>query len=94
MTQPAKRPDPAGKTEDVLEADIERLLTENAALKELIGAPAGPRQQQQWQATLERWAEGAGEDQELARAIGQAPRRAKGASGRDPAAGHDIGRCD
>jgi hypothetical protein len=36
MTQPANRPDPAGKTEDVLEADIERLLTENAALKELI----------------------------------------------------------
>ena len=60
MTQPAKRPDPAGKTEDVLEADIERLLTENAALKELIGAPVRPRQQQQWQATLERWAEGAG----------------------------------
>src|ERR1700724_862517 len=36
MTQPAKRSDPAGKTEDALEADIERLLPENAALKELI----------------------------------------------------------
>src|ERR1700676_1115644 len=36
MTQPANRSDPAGKTEDALEADIERLLTENAALKELI----------------------------------------------------------
>jgi transposase len=36
MTQPTNRPDPAGKTEDASEADIERLLTENAALKELI----------------------------------------------------------
>src|ERR1700680_4345807 len=36
MTQPANRSDPAGKTEDALEANIERLLTENAALKELI----------------------------------------------------------
>src|SRR6202035_511419 len=36
MTQPANRSDPAGKTEDALEADIERLLTENAALKGMI----------------------------------------------------------
>jgi transposase len=36
MTQPANQPDPRGDHEDFLVAQIEKLLVENAALKELI----------------------------------------------------------
>src|SRR6516225_7397835 len=35
-----------------------------------VGAPARPRQQQQQQASVERWAEEASADHELARAVG------------------------
>ena len=78
-------PDLADQAEDALSAENATLWRENTALKELIAGPAKqdrragalarPRQQQQRQAAVERWSEQAGADQELARAIGQAPRR-------------------
>src|ERR1700693_2985971 len=36
MTHPPNGPDPPDESEDALEAEIERLLRENAAMKELI----------------------------------------------------------